>query len=664
MKDSYQILLRCNAHYNTKSIEVVGDFTEWQRGKLYLENRDGDNIWKTYVELPSGQYAYYFLIDGKEYQLDSYNPLRVKKEDNVYSLIVVGNARLNKDAIHSEKDIDIYSEDTIYLKATLNKNKFRSAKLIVLIHDLPNSVDGYVCYEDEIYAHYIFKFQNRFLKEEYYYYFELTTQDNELRYLGANGITETEWEVESFSSLPSRNRSLSTPTWPKEAIFYQIFPDRFYNGNKENDPPKISKPDTPPLPDSFYGGDLEGVIKKLGYLRGLGINAIYFTPIFESPSPHKYNISNYKKIDPHLGNMEIFQKMRKALKDRSINFILDGVFNHTGTDFWAFQDIVKNGSKSRYLDWYFIKKFPLIENDKPNYECWWNFPSLPKLNTQNPEVKAHIFDVAAYWLQKGASGWRLDVPNEIDHSFWKEFRKHIKSINPEAFLVGEIWQSGLPWLNGEEFDSVMNYRFRDACIEFFARRNCSAEDFVKEIGKQILDYPMQANFVMLNLLSSHDTPRFYTLCRKNVSRVKLAVAFQFTFIGSPMIYYGEEIGMEGEKDPDNRRYMIWNESLWNHELLDTYKSLIKIRKENSVLANGDIRFVYAKDGIIGYQRFSKTSKLLVFINNSDESIQVDITKYMGNGDFIDICKDHPLKRKKVFTLYANDFVILRKIKDR
>ena len=283
-------------------------------------------------------------------------------------------------------------------------------------------------------------------------------------------------------------------------------------------------------------------------MRELGINTIYFNPIFEAPSVHKYDTSDYRKIDPHFGTMETFIKMAESFHENSIRFILDGVFNHTGRGFFAFCDIEKNGNKSLYKDWYNIKKFPLIENGKPNYDCWWNFPELPKLNTENPEVKTYLIETAKDWLIKGADGWRLDVPNEIAHSFWKDFRREIQSVKPDAFIIGEIWRDGRVWLEGDEFDSVMNYRFRDACVEFFAKRTSRAEEFIQQIGSQVYIYPMKANFCMMNLLSSHDTARFYTVAEGNIIKIRLALAFQFTFIGSPSIYYGDEIGMEGGKD--------------------------------------------------------------------------------------------------------------------
>lgn len=670
MQDSkYRVYFKFYAHYDTKTVDVIGDFNNWQKGQLRLEDNDGDNVWTGHMELSSGKYEYKYLIDDKYYVLDSHNPIKVTNHGFENSLLLVGEALLNGDAIHrGAKDVDFYTDTVMYFKLILNRQKYTGADLILVIHDTPKSIPGFVVYHDEIYSYLLFKYEDTATIKDCLYYFELkkkkATDENDVLYLGTNGVIESEWEIDNYELVRKNLAILQTPDWVKKAIFYQIFPDRFYDANKQTNPPKVEKPDALPKSDSFYGGDLEGVIEKVDHITELGANSVYFTPIFLSSSPHKYDTADYQKIDPHFGTEETYKKMVKTFQDKSLSFIMDGVFNHTGTDFWAFQDIVRNQEKSPYLEWYFVNKFPLVENYKPNYDCWWNFPELPKLNIDNPEVKKYILECAECWIKKGSSGWRLDVPNEIHHGFWKEFRKTVKSVNPEAYLIGEIWHNGSYWLNGDEFDSVMNYRFREACVKFFAKRESDAEDFVKEIGKQIYDYPMQANFAMFNLLSSHDTSRFYTSADKDLARVKLALAFQFTYIGAPSIYYGEEVGMEGDKDPDNRRYMVWDKERWNMELYEFYKNMIHIRRENDVLTEGDIRFFYVKNQIIGYERFKHDKKLVIFINNSDKNVHLDITKVFGNGDFIDISREHPLKRKKVYTLYANDFVILKKVKER
>ena len=664
MANKFKVFFKFCAHYHTKKVEIIGDFNDWKEGEFILEDDDGDNIWWGSIRLPSGKYQYKFLIDGKEYRMDPLNPLTAEQNGYENSLLLVGDAKYRGDFLFHPEDIDFYSEQSLYLRAVLHHIHLEKARLILLANHSMITVKGFELYRDEIYSYLLFKLTGNVYSKQLFYYFELERKDGSFAYFGKNGLSANEWEVENFEYQPDGRELFTTPDWVKEAVFYQIFPERFANGDPALNPPNISEPHEKPKSDSFYGGDLQGIAQKTGYIKVLGANTVYLNPVFEAPSPHKYDTSDYMEICRNFGNHQIFDNMVKSFDENGIRFILDGVFNHTGESFWAFEDIKKHKEKSKYLDWYFIKKFPLIEDGKANYECWWNFHSLPKLNVKNPEVKEHLMQAASHWLERGASGWRLDVPNEIEHWFWKEFRQVVKKTKNDAYIVGEIWQNGSEWLQGDEFDAVMNYRFRDGCIEFFAKQKISSEEFVKIVGSQLFDYKMQSNFAALNLLSSHDTARFLTVAKNDVRRVRMAIAFQFCYIGAPSVYYGEEIGMEGEKDPDNRRFMVWDETKWNKSLLETYKRLIRIRNANEVLRAGDLKFILAKGMVIGFERFIGDKKLYIFINNSGENVNLDITHYAGNGDFYDLFGENSIKRKRVFTLYENEFVILKKVKER
>jgi len=651
-------------NYETSSVDLVGSFNQWKEGLNALNDDDGDNCWEGFIDLPEGKYEYKFLVNKKDYVIDAANPLTLTSEGITNSVLTIGGINTGKAVIHESFWIDEFKKDFIYIKIALGRGGFNHAKLILLINEQPKAITGYELYWDDSYSYYIFQFRNGTPINDFLYYFEIIDKDNKTLYFGKNGIIDSEWEVEHFEYIKSGLPVLQTPQWVRGAVFYQIFPDRFYSSGSKNNSAARRRPDEKPLSDSFYGGNIAGIIAKADHLKNLGINAVYFNPLFEATTNHKYNTKDYMKIDPDFGDDEIYKSLAEIFKADGIRFILDGVFNHTGTEFFAFRDIEQNGASSKYYKWYNIKKLPLVENGKPNYECWWNIASLPKLNTRDPGVRDYIYNCAEEWLKRGSSGWRLDVPNEIGHEFWKEFRNRVKSVREDSYIVGEIWKDAEDWLKGDEFDAVMNYRLRDSCVGFFARREKSSEDFVKETGNLIFSYPMQANFAMLNLLSSHDTARFYTVAEKDIARLKLAVVFLFTFIGAPCIYYGEEIGMEGGKDPDNRRFMVWAEKKWDMEIFNFYKRMICIRKENSILTDGDFRFIYSHEMVIGYERFTNDGKLVIFINNSQKSVHIDVTKYFGNGDFTDISKDHPLKRKKAYTLYENEFVILKKMKDR
>ncbi|MFA6457748.1 MAG: glycoside hydrolase family 13 protein, partial [Bacteroidota bacterium] len=353
------------------------------------------------------------------------------------------------------------------------------------------------------------------------------------------------------------------PDWVKDAVFYQIFPERFENGDPSNDPPNVLPWGGTPKGNSYFGGDLTGIVKRIPYLTNLGINTLYLNPIFEAQSTHKYNTKDYSRIDPSFGTNETFDTFTSILKSNSIRTVLDGVFNHVGIAHAAFADVVANGPSSKFASWFNIYSYPVHAPNKPNYECWWGYGALPKLMVSNPEVKKYLFDMIALWTGK-IDGWRLDVPNELPHEFWKEFRQLVRSLNTECYIVGELWDDASPWLQGDEFDATMNYRFRSACLEYFAHDTLSTSKFDHHLQVTRELYSHENNLAMQNLLGSHDTERFLTLCKGEVWRMKLAVLFQMTYLGAPMIYYGDEIGMEGGKDPDCRRCMIWDESHWNN----------------------------------------------------------------------------------------------------
>jgi len=379
------------------------------------------------------------------------------------------------------------------------------------------------------------------------------------------------------------------PNWVKDSIFYQIFPERFCNGDFDNDPSnKVNWTDMPNR-DNFFGGDLRGIIEKLLYLKKLGINAIYLNPIFEAGKNHKYDTWDYLSVDPSFGKEpELIELVNKA-HSLNIKVILDGVFNHCGDGFWAFK----------------INKNPV------NYQTVGGCEYLPKLNINNPETRKYLFEAISYWTKNiKIDGWRLDVPWKIDFDFWVEFRKLVKKINSESYLVGEIWRDPEFWIFNDRFDGVMNYKLRDLIIDFCIKDFIDAEDFDYEL-RYLSKIMGQKIYFMLNLLSSHDTPRILTLANNNISKVILAITFLMTYMGTPMIYYGDEIGMEGDNDPDCRRTMIWNKMLWNKKINNVYKKLINLRLKHPSLRIGKFktllvfnRFysVIIKYGLIFFQK--------------------------------------------------------------
>ncbi|RXZ81527.1 alpha-glycosidase [Paenibacillaceae bacterium] len=435
------------------------------------------------------------------------------------------------------------------------------------------------------------------------------------------------------------------PDWANNAVFYQIMPDRFANGDPDNDPEDIAEWGSPPTPENHFGGDLQGVLDQLDYVEELGINAIYFTPIFTSPSNHKYDTVDYKKIDSQFGDIALLKQLVNACHERGIKVVLDAVFNHCSEQFAPFQDVLNHGEASKYTDWFHIHDFPVgFYDGQANYDTFGFFGQMPKLNTANPEVKTYLLEVAEFWLKEvGIDGWRLDVANEVDHHFWRAFRKQVKSANPDAYIIGEVWSNSLMWLLGDQFDSVMNYPFADKTLGFFTESAMDGAAFANEMGALLMCYPQQTNEVIFNLLSSHDTPRVLTRVGGDKRRLKLSVVFLMTYIGTPCIFYGDEIGLQGDDDPDCRQCMIWNPDEQDRELFDFYQLLIRLRLDNPVLRHGQFRFLKADQGDrrIIYERLDQHCHFTVWMNNTtDEST---LSHPMDTDDWIDALSEEPVE---------------------
>ncbi|GIO31196.1 MULTISPECIES: alpha-glycosidase [Paenibacillus] len=411
------------------------------------------------------------------------------------------------------------------------------------------------------------------------------------------------------------------PEWAKDAVFYQIMPERFANGDPSNDPPGTEPWGGQPKTDNFFGGDLKGVLDHLDDLADLGINAIYFTPLFKSPSNHKYDIVDYKQVDPHFGDNALLKQVVEACHAKGIRVMLDAVFNHCSEQFPQFQDVLKNGEKSKYKDWFHINKFPArVENGIATYDTFGFFGNMPKFNTANPEVKAYLLGVAEYWIKEiKLDGWRLDVANEVDHHFWRDFRTVVKKANPEAYIVGEVWSDSLAWLVGDQFDSVMNYPFADKVLEFF-NGGMDGATFSDRMSSLLMRYPQQTNEVVFNMLCTHDTPRLLTRVGGDKRKMKLSVVFLFTYMGTPCIFYGDEVGITGAIDPDCRKCMIWDREKQDRDLYDFYKMMINLRKTHKALREGRFRFLKAEPGnpCIIYERVDNQDHFTVWMNNTGQ----------------------------------------------
>ncbi len=519
--------------------------------------------------------------------------------------------------------------------------------------------------ESELFDHWIATVEPEFKRLRYAFIIE---NDDENFVYGEKNIIDITTEnrekelsnMGNFFCFPYVHEidSIQNIDWVKDAIFYQIFPERFCNSDESLNPKDCEPWGAEPKYFNFMGGDLNGITSKIDYIKNLGVNALYLCPVFEAPSNHKYDTTNFKKIDPHFGTNEDFKKLVDTCHENGMKVMIDAVFNHVGRDFPQWKDVLENQEDSIYKDWFVIKKFPVrkyenhdVDKHQLEYASFAFSPFMPKLNTKNPEVREFLIDIATYWIKEfDIDAWRLDVANEIDHSFWREFRKEVKDIKPECLILGEIWHDPLPWLDGSQWDSVMNYPLTDAINKFFADETVDACEFSNQVNKIITDLPLNYSEMAFNLLDSHDTQRIITRAN-SLEQTMMAYLFQFSQPGSPCIYYGGEIGLEGSDDPDNRRTMPWDESLHNLELKAFIKKLIELRNEHQAFKKAP-KFIYANDKQLIYY---KDDIYFIFNNDNETEISTDL-----KGDFINLINDEEVTINEEIKLKKHQFLILKR----
>ncbi len=428
-------------------------------------------------------------------------------------------------------------------------------------------------------------------------------------------------------------------------MFYQIFPDRFARSGRVDLGLRLDDWDEPPTITGYKGGDLWGVIDKLDYLAGLGINALWFNPIFQSASNHRYHTHDYFQVDPVLGGNEAFDALIEAAHARSIRVILDGVFNHASRGFFQFSDIAEHQEKSAFADWFRIREFPITPYDEDTpatYDAWWGLHALPVLNTDHEAVREFLWGVGTHWIERGADGWRLDVPNEIStDGFWDEFRSRVRAVNSDAYLVGEIWHEATGWVGADgPFDGVMNYpmttatiaygignRINEAAIvdnnDYFVTPGLNAGAFADRVDWLMDLYGPNERTAMLNLLDSHDTGRMMSMAGGDAELVILCLAVLFTMPGAPCIYYGTEVGLEGGPDPDCRRGFPWDSMDSHPELTTAVTELIALRHAEAGLRSPDFERIGPVPGpdfgrTYVYARGTGADRVVVAINHADE----------------------------------------------
>lgn len=499
-----------------------------------------------------------------------------------------------------------------------------------------------------------------FEKEDIYFYF-LKTIENvngsiETRYYGKNNVNGTckqYYDVDSVNKYQlTISKKSKSPEWFKEGVLYHIFVDRFNRIGKINNPKKNSFiyanwEDTPMYIKNrenevirwdFHGGNLKGIISKLNYLKSLGISIIYLSPIFESQSNHKYDTADYKSIDPMFGSEEIFKELVEEANKRGINIILDGVFSHTGDDSIYFNKYGNYNSlgayqskDSQYISWYNFESYP------KKYDCWWGVKSLPNVNEIESSYMNYIIkdngSVIKKWMGYGVKGWRLDVADELPSKFIEELKKETLNLDKDSVLVGEVWEDASnkisynerrKYLLGDQLNGVTGYLFKNIVLGFLNGK-LNSKDVYNSFMTIKENYPKESFKSNLNILGTHDTRRILTELNEDKELLKLAVAIQMTFEGVPYIYYGDEAGLLGETDPDNRRTYPWKNE--DKDILNFYKNIIKDRNKSKVLTSGETKFLDLENpDVFGYIRYIENEDdILVLINRSkkEEAIEID-----------------------------------------
>lgn len=465
------------------------------------------------------------------------------------------------------------------------------------------------------------------------YYFELQENDDIIYYysnLFHKDVTSSRNELYKFPYIRKED-IVTIPSEMETSIVYNIFPDSFASTKEGISKVALETYYFDNKITSKHGGTITGIKKNLDYIKRLGANTVYLNPIFMAGEYHKYDIIDYFKIDSCFGTNEEFKELVDEIHSRDMKIVIDGVFNHCGWHFFAFDDCIKHQEQSPYRDWFYDLDFPIHRpsnyTEIPKYACFGYEKKMPKLNTSNKEVIKYFTDVATYWTREyQIDGWRLDVADEVNLDFWRIFRKAVKEVNEDCQIIGEVWQSAEYFLDGSMFDSVMNYDFLKHSRDFFAYNNIDAESFSARVTHMYLRYRKTFNNVLYNLLDSHDTPRFFSLCGEDLDKYTLATLFLFTCFGIPMIFYGDEQGISGIKEDEYRKPMTFsgNPLLYKH-----FQKLALLRNHYSCLRDGDYETIYASQNVLIFKRYNNTQSITIIINNSTTSTTIESTFLNG-----------------------------------
>lgn len=589
-----------SAAEGVKSVSVAGTFNAWNKDANPMVMGADGRMWSATVNLSPGEFQYKFVVNGENWITD---PKAVRNVDdgngNTNSLLVVipeefrklpgerGDGKLTVSAIRHSQEVPQlnYDRGQVTLSMTARANDVQKISVAVRRGGRVDLVPMTRVSGNAIFDQY--RTTLRWDRKEALNYAFRLEDGTTVQFFGTKGLGNQDFQ-NFFQINPMTFKPFEVPSWVEGTVFYQIFPDRFDNGSKKNDPAEKTPWDGEPTYDNRFGGDVAGVQRRIAYLRRLGINGVYFNPVMLAPAYHRYDPVCFYTVDPEFGTNKEFVDLTHQMHDAGIRVVLDQIFDHVGVTFAPFADVLRFQEKSRFRDWFFIKSYPVEVRPNPPYVGWFGTEWMPKVNLANPGVYNYLMESVDFWMANAKlSGWRLDVANEVPDWFWRDFRKRVKGIDPNAWIVGEVWYDASQWLKGDQWDASMNYPFRDQCLRFIANGTIKPSQFVEGLMNVHNLYAPQVSRNQLNLLSSHDTPRFITEAGGDRKLAALGAVVQFTWPGAPSVYYGEEIGMEGGRDPQNRRGMRWDLVGPKNELLEIYTKLIHLRTQSRLLALGD-----------------------------------------------------------------------------
>jgi len=568
----------------------------------------------------------------------------------------------------------VYDNDTLHILIRTAKNDLSK---VDLIYGDPFS------WQKKSDKNYVWSHQITTMKKRYqtdlfdFYFIEIKPEQKRVKYAfilyddhdiylyGTRQLTKIEDKVDLYSQYDLSNYfnfpfmhdidGFHTPHWVKDIIWYQIFPDRFSALDSTS---RLPWGKLPVKNNELYGGNIKGIIDKLPYLMDLGFTGIYFTPIFKSPSAHKYDTTNYFEIDPQFGTLEDFKLLVKKAHESNIKIMLDGVFNHVGYQHEFFQDVIKYNEKSIYKDCFYIDRFPVIDPSKKtlNYKTFAFAKTMPKWRTEAPLAQKHLLDVIKFWIKEcDIDGWRLDVSNEISHDFLRKIKIAARETKKDVFILGENMDDSTPWLQGDQLDATMNYDFSYPTWSYFEGK-ISLNTFKDTITTYLTKTPKHTLSHMFNLVGSHDTIRIKTRLNEDIRRSKLIHLWMFASAGNPNIYYGDEIGMSGQQDPDNRRCMLWNENDQDLSFKNFIKKLIILRKTHPSFKTPDYHFID-----LDFLAFTKTSEneTILFLLNEKNKQSFTLPK-IHQGNYINLFTNDKLDIRDKITLEPYEYLVLLK----